>query len=71
VGGVIGLPHLSSAHSLENHYGFPSLEVIHNATTFKNLPQTPLQFMTASAMGIGFSLPADFGLQDWLSSFSR
>lgn len=58
VGGVIAflifLPHIL----WEIHYGFPSLEFIHNATTFKNLPQTPLQFMTASAMGIGFlSLP--------------
>jgi hypothetical protein len=58
LGGAIAfgifLPHII----WEIHYGFPSLEFIHNATTFKNLPQTPLQFMTASAMGIGFlSLP--------------
>jgi hypothetical protein len=58
LGGVIAflifLPHIL----WEIHYGFPSLEFIHNATTFKNLPQTPLQFMTASALGIGFlSLP--------------
>jgi hypothetical protein len=58
LGGVIAflifLPHIL----WEIHYGFPSLEFIHNATTFKNLPQTPLQFMTASAMGIGLlSLP--------------
>ena len=58
LGGVIAflifLPHIL----WEIHYGFPSLEFIHNATTFKNLPQTPLQFMTASAMGVGlFSLP--------------
>jgi hypothetical protein len=51
---LIFLPHIL----WEIHYGFPSLEFIHNATTFKNLPQTPLQFMTASAMGVGlFSLP--------------
>ncbi len=58
LGGVIAflifLPHIL----WEFHYGFPSLEFIHNATTYKNLPQTPLQFMTASAQGIGlFSLP--------------
>jgi hypothetical protein len=58
IGGVIAflifLPHIL----WEIHYGFPSLEFIHNATTYKNLPQTPLQFITASAMGIGlFSLP--------------
>jgi hypothetical protein len=54
LGGVIAflifLPHIL----WEIHYGFPSLEFIHNATTFKNLPQTPLQFMAVSAMGIGF-----------------
>jgi hypothetical protein len=58
LGGVIAflifLPHIL----WEIHYGFPSLEFIHNATTYKNLPQTPLQFLTGSALGIGFlSLP--------------
>jgi len=58
IGGVIAflifLPHIL----WEIHHGFPSLEFIHNATAYKNLPQTPLQFITASAMGIGlFSLP--------------
>src|SRR5208282_276264 len=58
LGGAIAfgifLPHII----WEIHYGFPSLEFIHNATVLKNLPQTPLQFLTGSAMGIGFlSLP--------------
>jgi len=51
---VIFLPHIL----WEIHYGFPSLEFMHNATTLKNLPQTPFQFILACAMGIGFlSLP--------------
>jgi len=51
---LIFLPHIL----WEIHYGFPSLEFIHNATTLKNLPQTPLQFMTACTLGVGlFSLP--------------
>jgi hypothetical protein len=58
LGGAIAfgifLPHII----WEIHYGFPSLEFIHNATALKNLPQTPLQFLRGSAMGIGFlSLP--------------
>jgi len=51
---AIFLPHIV----WEVHYGFPSLEFIHNATTFKNLPQTPIQFIAGSALGIGFlSIP--------------
>jgi hypothetical protein len=51
---VIFLPHIL----WEIHYGFPSLEFIHNATVMKNLPQTPIQFIAGSAQGIGFlSLP--------------
>jgi hypothetical protein len=51
---AIFLPHIV----WETRYGFPSLEFIHNATTLKNLPQTPIQFIAGSAQGIGFiSLP--------------
>jgi hypothetical protein len=51
---VIFLPHIL----WEIHYGFPSLEFIHNATAMKNLPQTPFQFMAGSALGIHpFNLP--------------
>jgi hypothetical protein len=51
---VIFLPHIL----WEIHHGFPSLEFIRNATAMKNLPQTPFQFMTASAMGIHpFNVP--------------
>jgi hypothetical protein len=47
---VIFLPHIL----WEIHHGFPSLEFIHNATAMKNLPQTPLQFMAGSALGMHF-----------------
>jgi hypothetical protein len=45
---VIFLPHIL----WEIHHSFPSLEFIHNATAMKNLPQTPFQFMAASAFGM-------------------
>jgi hypothetical protein len=45
---VIFLPHIL----WEIRHGFPSLEFIHNATALKNLPQTPLQFIASSALGI-------------------
>jgi len=45
---VIFLPHIL----WEIHHGFPSLEFIHNATMMKNLPQTPLQFMAGSVIGM-------------------
>ena len=47
---LIFLPHIL----WEIHHGFPTREFIHNATEMKNLPQTPLQFVAASAMGTGF-----------------
>jgi hypothetical protein len=51
---VIFLPHIL----WEIHWGFPSREFIHNATMLKNLPQTPYQFIVASAMGIHpFNVP--------------
>ena len=45
---VIFLPHIL----WEIHNAFPTLEFIHNATATKNLPQTPLQFMAGSALGM-------------------
>jgi hypothetical protein len=51
---VIFLPHIL----WEIRYGFPTLEFIHNAAVMKNLPQTPLQFTAASALGIHpFNMP--------------
>jgi len=51
---VIFLPHIL----WEIHHGFPTREFIHNATAMKNLPQTPLQFIAASALGTHpFNLP--------------
>ena len=43
---VIFLPHIL----WEIRHGFPTLEFIHNATTMKNLPQTPLQFLAGSVL---------------------
>jgi hypothetical protein len=45
---VIFLPHIL----WEIHNRFPTLEFIHNATARKNLPQTPLQFMAGSVIGM-------------------
>ncbi len=51
---VIFLPHML----WEIHYGFPTLEFIHNATTMKNMPQTPLQFMAGTILDMHpFTLP--------------
>jgi len=51
---VIFLPHFL----WEIHHGFPTREFIHNATEMKNLPQTPLQFIAASALGLHpFNVP--------------
>jgi 4-amino-4-deoxy-L-arabinose transferase-like glycosyltransferase len=58
---IIFLPHIL----WEIHYGFPSLEFIHNATVMKNLPQTPFQFMAGSALGIHF-----LNLPIWLAGLA-
>lgn len=58
VGGVIGLVMFLPHVMWQIHYGWPTLEFMHNATEYKNLSLSPFAFLSQLTIGLNpFTLP--------------